>query len=290
MTTNAPRVFARLAAELPEGLHPHVLVVGSVAAAYAFADKLAGGEVTTKDADVIVQPAGDVDTCQRIAERLFEAGWEPTDKCTPSPSAAPVNELRAVRLWPKESRAYFVELLGLPQADQMDPKVWVPIRVRDGWYGVPCFRYMGLAAHAARTSGVGLRYADPAMMALANLLAHPALDPTLIAGTEIRRSAKDLGRVLALAWLEGRDGTERWPALWKGGLDLCFPQSGIALAAQVAIGLRALLEDPAALDEAILTMRTGLLAGVHLTHEVLRTTAARLELDVFGPFVKKARG
>jgi hypothetical protein len=71
------------------------------------------------------------------------------------------------------------------------------------------------------------------MMALANLLHHPSIGSEtmngLIGGREIKRSNKDLGRVLALAQLsEARqeDSLLDWPKLWSMRCKADFPASG----------------------------------------------------------------
>ena len=135
--------------------------------------------------------------------------------------AYPADALRAIRLHPEASREYFIELLALPKTGQREPLVWIPVRLPDGWYGAPSHRFMCLTAVNRVRSAEGLDYASPAMMALANLLSHPTIGPHRmsepIAGTWILRSAKDLGRVLALAWLSGRGGTAAWLDLWIEG-------------------------------------------------------------------------
>lgn len=50
---NPQVLFARLSAELPPDVAGHVLVVGSLAAAYHYADQLVSGGVKTKDADLV---------------------------------------------------------------------------------------------------------------------------------------------------------------------------------------------------------------------------------------------
>ena len=58
------KLFRRLAGEIPKILHPHVLIVGSLAAAYHYRSQLKTRAVNTKDADLIVHPAGDVGSCR----------------------------------------------------------------------------------------------------------------------------------------------------------------------------------------------------------------------------------
>jgi len=101
------------------------------------------------------------------------------------------------------------------------------LKLADGWYGLPCFRYLGLASIDRIASDVGLQYAHPAMMALANLLSHQEVGNARIESGEmlgLLRSAKDLGRVIALAHLEGREGAEAWRDLWLRAVEKCFPK------------------------------------------------------------------
>ena len=65
----------------------------------------------------------------------------------------------------------------------------------------------------------GLEHAGPEMMAQSNLLSHSAVSDTEIESGEfrgLRRCARDLGRVLALAYLSGRDETETWVGPSRG--------------------------------------------------------------------------
>jgi hypothetical protein len=136
-------------------------------------------------------------------------------------------------------------------------------------------------------SSSGLEYASPCMMALANLLSHPELGTarmaTPVGSRQILRSAKDLGRVLALAWLAGDDETETWSGRWRFALEDRFPDRWKGLAARVGDGLRALLDDANAFEEAWFTCMTGLLAGKNVTLDQLRATAARLLADCIEP-------
>jgi len=278
------KLFRRLAGEIPKSLHRHVLIVGSLAAAYHYRAQLKTRAVNTKDADLIVHPAGDVGSCRKIAERLLGQGWTRTDKCHPMPRPKPTEDLRVIRLHPPKSRDYFVEILGLPKKTQKPSVVWVPVRLSDGWYVIGCFRFMAVTSRGRLRSAEGLEYASPSAMALANLLAHPRLgerrmrDP--IGGQSILRSAKDLGRVLALAWLEGREGTAEWVADWRRMLQGCFPSKWRTLAKGLGSGLRALLDNRVVLEEARITTEVGLLNRLNVTTEMLRVTGERLLVDV----------
>ena len=119
-------LFAQLARTVPADLHPNVLVVGSVAAGYHYRTEISGAVVQTKDADVVVRPAGAVTECESIATQLLAAGWERTAVCKPLPSSSQANALQAIRLHPPGSKSFFVELLGLPPPDQTEPRRFTP--------------------------------------------------------------------------------------------------------------------------------------------------------------------
>ncbi len=279
-------LFNRIANDVSPRLHAHVFVTGSLAAAYSFRTRLEGRAVNTKDADLVVHPAGDVVSCQELATELLSAEWSRTDECLAQPSPEPTDQLRAIRLFPPKSRDYFIEFLGLPEVDQLEAKRWVPMQLVDGWYGLPCFRFMGLTMYGRLRSTCGLEYAAPAMMALANLLSHPTIGTARIeSGTMkgVLRSAKDLGRVLALAHLAGRNATETWLALWRTGIIAQFPDRSKELAAAVGNGLRELLGDDGALEEAQQTTDIGLLNGLNVTADSLKAIGARLLGDVIEP-------
>lgn len=287
-----PKVmFKMIAAQVPKDLHGNVLIVGSLAAAYHYREALETHAVNTKDADVVVQPAGALAECKMIAERLLEEGWyRYPDKCFPMSEPEPADELRAIRLYPPGTEAYYIELLGLPEPGQGERRKWVPLELDDGWYGLPCFRYFAVLGEGSLRSTEGIQYASPAMMALANLLAHPSLGSETmsepIGGRTLLRSAKDLGRVLALAWLTGAEGIEEWLDPWRDALASRFPDEQEELAAHVGDGLRELLDDENALDQARHANEVGLLRGRGLGVDEHRAVGEQIIAFVLEPFTE----
>ncbi len=198
-------ILNRLAREIPAALHAHVYLIGSLAAAHHHRGKLDVGGVNTKDADLVVQPVGNIATVEAIASKLRAAGWKWKLDFGPAGSAAtPEDALPDVRLYPPESgAAYWIELQGLPEIEQVQDVRRLRVVIGGGHFSVPAFRFGGLTARGLRATPQGIPCADPSMMALANLLGHPDVGnrrmSSPIAGRECLRSAKDLGRVLALA-------------------------------------------------------------------------------------------
>jgi hypothetical protein len=295
VTALDPRhLFARLARELPVEVRDHVYVVGSLAAACHHAERIQGGTVRTKDADLVIHPASGRASAAALARHLLELNWrhKPSDH-TPGTSSTAPDQLPAIRLYPPDHHEYFVEILIVPAGENAGPKPWVSVELDDGWYGLPSFEFLALTLIDRQRSPEGLEYAQPAMMALANLLSHPDLGEhimsTPVEDRMIHRSSKDLGRVLALARLETRDETEAWAARWRLALEACFPTRWRALAARAGAGLRALLDDDLRFDEAWHCCVVGLLAGVGVTHEQLRYTALQLLADAIEPLESAGR-
>jgi hypothetical protein len=189
-------------------------------------------------------------------------------------------------LFPPGTSEYFIEFLNLPQKDQVEAKRWVPLKLNDGWYGLPSFRFLGIASIGRYKSHIGLEYAQPSMMALANLLSHPEVGTLRIESGSMHgvlRSAKDLGRVIALSRLEGRDGTESWTELWFHAIEECFPEQKQQLLSQLGSGLEELLDDDNAMDDVRNTTDIGLLSGMNVSADMLRATGERLLDDVIRP-------
>ena len=280
-------LFRRIAAELPADLLEHLFVVGSLAAACHYKSELNGAAVKTKDADLVLHPAGHVESAEDIAERLLALKWRRRDDCFPRETPEPADDLRAIRLYPPDHEDYFVELLAVPSEGQVTEKEWLAVRLDDGWYGVPCFEFLGLTAIDRERSPSGLEYASPCMMALASLLSHQTIGTarmsTPIDGRPILRAAKDLGRVVALARLAGRDRTEEWANRWRFALERCFPDRWRDLATNAGKGLRELLANQTAFEEAWFTCNVGILSSKNVTVEQLRITAERLMVDAIEP-------
>lgn len=279
-------LFERIARDVPQSLHQHLFVTGSLAAAYHYKAQLQGQAINTKDADLVVHPAGHVDSCRAMAEQLRDLAWKNTEECYPQATAEPLESLRAIRLYPPGSTEYFIEFLNIPDKDQAAAKRWVPLQLKDGWYGLPSFRFLGVVSIGRIASHVGLEYAHPSMMALANLMSHPQVGTIRIESGDMQgvlRSAKDLGRVIALARLEGREGTEAWKEHWLRAIQVCFPTSWQALLINVGSGLEELLRDDNAMEDARKTTDIGLLNGMEVSAEMLRATGDRLIQDVIIP-------
>lgn len=287
MALDPVRLFARLAEALPRKLHRHACIVGSLAAAYHFRTRLRGLAVNTKDADLLVHPAGDVRSCRDMAAQLLGLGWRRKSDCVAQEHPRPAGSLRALRLLPPRSDGYFIELMGLPNARQRGAKRWTPVRLPEGWYGIPSFRCMRVIGEGRLRSREGLEYASPAMMALANLLAHPEVGTQRmsepIGGRRLLRSAKDLGRILAMAWLTGREGTAEWRDRWTHALQACFPGRRTELARHLGDGFWEFLDRPDALEDARVSTDVGLLAGKGVTVDNLRAVGEQVWSDLVLP-------
>jgi hypothetical protein len=121
-------------------------------------------------------------------------------------------------------------------------------------------------------SEFGIRIALPEMMALANLLHHPAIGETLMGqlfgDRQIKRSNKDLGRVVALAYLadqQDEDALDRWPSRWHEALNEMAPDQAERLAAAAPAGLYALLASAHDIEQALHTVNFGLLSATPLS-------------------------
>jgi len=82
-------VFARLRTDFPAAVQKDVVVVGSLAAAYHFRADLVSRAVNTKDADLVIKPAGNTRSCKRIAEDLFRHGWTRREGSFPQTARTP---------------------------------------------------------------------------------------------------------------------------------------------------------------------------------------------------------
>ena len=283
---NPRELFALLESELPAGVHEHVVVVGSLAAAYHYADELVEGGVKTKDADLLIHPAGHTIAAREIAMSLFAHGWRERGLSNRAPGTAstPADELPAIRLYPPDHDDYFVELLMVPEGETPGSKPWVSVDLgARGYYGLPGFEFLPLTTVLRQRKGGGIEYAHPAMMALANLLSHQTLSDHVmsspIGGRTIHRHAKDLGRILALFHLTSDDERDLWHSYWLRALKERFPRRWPTLATGLGNGLRDLLLH-STFEEAWHCCNIGLLAGTNVTELMLRATARGVIADV----------
>lgn len=153
--------------------------------------------------------------------------------------------------------------------------------------GLVSFGFLALAAFEPMATDLGLWVARPELMALANLLEHPVIGTeTMSAGfagrADIRRSNKDLGRVITIARLALREdeaALETWPAAWAAALRSCHAEDWRALAQRAGQGLRALLDSPADLDQAHFTCVNGLLNSEPPGREAFAIAGRRVLVD-----------
>jgi hypothetical protein len=225
-------LLRRLAERVPKGLHANIVVIGSIATAWAFRDVARTAMVATKDIDLLPQPSVDaVSTAEALGGRLLSEGWTPRfpNDAQPGTSSTPDQDLPALRLAPPDDRdGWFVELLAEPPASQVERKRWRRFSTAHGDFGLPSFRFMRVAIHAAPEAMLGLRAPEPACMALAHLLEHADPDRTPISGLPGNppRFVKDVGRAVALWWLANQQSPlapTHWPAQWRNALDVAFP-------------------------------------------------------------------
>jgi hypothetical protein len=242
-------LLRHVAERVPPCLRPNVVVIGSIASAWDFRDVSGTNSVATKDIDLLLRPAVDaVATAESLGQQLLADGWQPRYPNDIEPGAAdtPDDQLPALRLSPPgDGGLWFVELLAEPPREQASRKYWQRFRTDVGDFGLPSFRYLPVAVHAAEETGFGLRVARPARMALAHLLEHADPDRTPISsmpGTP-PRFAKDVGRAVALWWLAREQSplaAERWLAEWRETLVALFPDQAVEIKAAARSGLTSL--------------------------------------------------
>lgn len=298
-------VLSQVAAAVPETCRENIVVIGSLAAGYHFFGDDSAKAVRTKDVDCVLAPfQAAVDAGQTIARQLLDAGWKRRmegDHQEPGNADTPEDKLPAVRLFPPgvdpdSEDAWFIELLTVPESSEDHGRKWTRLPLEEGHFGLPTFRFISITAFEAFPAGdLGIRYARPEMMALANLLEHPEIKPDrmsgLFAGRSIKRSNKDLGRVLAIATLADLDDYRPWATSWQQALQSCFPNEWQKLALRVGDGLRALLDSPSDMEEARHTCINGLLASQPPTLEALLAAGERVlgdAVETLEDSVKKA--
>lgn len=293
----SPReVFARVARQLPADCRSHLVVVGSLAAAYHLLGDGEDTSVRTKDMDCILVPRIEaVSQGQAVASALLAAGWHPPSHgpfAAPGAPDTPDDQLPVVRLYPPDSDDWFIELLTVQDAADTRDRGFERVDLgRAGHYALATFRFIDVAAYRPVETRVGIRCARLEMLVLSNLLRNPVIRPERMPPDETgpRRSNKDLGRVVSIARLAGRTVVESWPPAWIEALQSLHSSEWTELARAAGGGIRALLGSEGDLREALDVSLAGLLASANVSLEEFRIEAERLLIDAIDQLERKAR-
>jgi hypothetical protein len=288
-------VLKQVAEALPAESRGDVIIIGSLAAGYLYFSDDPEAQVRTKDVDCMISPhVKAVPAAKAVAESLLDARWKlraDGEWGQAGDATTPTDQLPIVRLHPPDSNEWFIELLVSPASAAEVGRQFVRLETSLGHFSLCSFGYLSLMEEKPFETPFDVAVARPEMMALANLLHHPVIGPEtmsgLIEGRNIKRSNKDLGRVIALAYLateRDEDALMRWPEAWTAALRKRFPDEWAALQARAGSGLRQLLASADDLEEATYTCAQGLLAGYDLTVQRLRIAGERLVQDVIEPF------
>lgn len=86
---DAGELLRRVAARIPVDLRARVVVIGSIAAAWAFREVSGTHAVATKDIDLLLRPAIDaVVTAETLGQSLIDAGWQPRSPADVGPGSS----------------------------------------------------------------------------------------------------------------------------------------------------------------------------------------------------------
>lgn len=288
-------VLAQVAKALPAKARDDVIIIGSLAAGYHYFSSDGGRAIRTKDVDCLFSPHSKALTAaSEVTDELIKAHWtlRPGQEWSEPGTASDAEEnLPMVRLRPpgEAESDWFLELLSAPPKFHPGGPARKLRRVETsiGHFAICSFDFLSLVEWEPLPTPHGVRIARPEMMALANLLHHPEIADTLIGGTRYKRSNKDLGRVLALAYLtterDRRDGTDElsnWAGRMWDALQAKFDEQAATLAQGAGSGLRALLTNPWDADQALHIANIGLLASLDVGREAFRATGARFLAEV----------
>ena len=296
MALVSPRQVLELVAKaIPESCRDNIIVVGSLAAGYFFGDS-STIQMRTKDIDCVLSPrVAAISAGRLVADELLKNNWQPRKEGEwgeAGTSLTPESDLPVLRLYPPDSTEWFVELLTVPQSEEDLERRYVRLETSSGHFSLCSFGFLLLTEYEPIATPHGIAIARPEMMALANLLHHPFIRPELmgglIEGRKHKRSNKDLGRVLALAYLseeKQEDSLLTWPTIWAAALREKFPSKWQDLAGRASSGLRQLLqpENELDLEQAHHTCVTGLLALKNPNLTQLRAAGKRLIQDALDP-------
>lgn len=288
-------VLVQVAEALPPDVRCNVIIIGSLAAGYHFFASDGARAIRTKDVDCLFSPHSKaIAAAAEVTEKLIRADWKlrgGSEWSRPGKREDDDKDLPMVRLRPpgETTAPWFLELLSAPPAFEpgASGKKLRRVETSIGHFAICSFDFLALAEWEPLDNVHGVRIARPEMMALANLLHHPSIADTLIANTDWKRSNKDLGRVLALAYLtnqqDHRDGADEFGA-WAGrmwiALQAKFGDQAHQLAAGAGAGMRALLASRADLNQALRIANLGLLASMDVSVEAFLATGARFMAEV----------
>ena len=294
-------VLKQVAEALPVACRDQVIIIGSLAAAYHFFGTDADKELRTKDVDCMLAPhAKAVAAARDVAEQLLAAKWTLRTDDPKWAKAGTVDQadedLPLVRLHPPANTAWFIELMGVPAqaTDGLPVKAYERLTTSIGDFALCSFGFLGLAEWKPNDTPFGVRTASPEMMALANLLHHPEIRPEIMSGggfgsNPVKRSNKDLGRALALAYLTQPSELEAWSGRWMDALIARYPSRARALALVAGSGLRQLLRSEEDLDQAVLTCNLGLLSSMDVSRDMMLGTGQRVLAEVIESLEDAAR-
>jgi hypothetical protein len=292
---NPKEVLEEIITAVPPETRRNLTIIGSLAVGLRYEDQIQGMAVRTKDADFLLSPRMEaVDAGRAITEELIHAGWTP-DKSflwnSPGNQDTPVDKLPVVRLRPPTGGKWFVELLAVPESAKDAGRTLARLPTSIGYFVLPSFGGLAVAAFEP-DQRMGVSIAKPEMMALANMLEHGEIRQDTMSkpihGREIKRSNKDLGRVLAISLLaekESENALLAWTDAWLNALKAVFPDDFRKRAIRAGDGIRALLspEHTEDFDEAYHTCVYGLLSSNPLTRGQLHLAGERLLEDAINP-------
>ncbi|MDF1814798.1 MAG: hypothetical protein P1V20_21510 [Verrucomicrobiales bacterium] len=293
-------VVKRLAEATPEAFKKNIVVIGSIAAGYRYFGEQSEFVVQTKDIDCLLRPyIQAVEAGEAITDALMDSGWTyaPTDEF-PEPGTldTPDDQVPVVRLNPPGETGWFVELLTVGESEENFDREFIPLKTAHGVFSLCAFGGIRLAQWDPILTDQGIAVARPEMMVLSNLLHHKKIGEDLMAqpfaGRSIKRSNKDLGRVLALAYLAERDQENvllEWTRGWKNAVTEYFPTTWKDLCKDAGAGLREMLNSPNDLDEAHHTCQSGLVAVLQPSLATLTAAGERLLGDVIEPLEQAAQ-